>query len=139
MYEYTRPVYYYETDQMGVVHHSNYIKWLEEARTEFFKDVKLAYVETERLGVRCPITEINIKYKHPSRFGDNFKVFLKMTQYTGVRFRIKYEVINDDGRLLALGETSHAFIDKNHKPISLSSAIPERHEEMKKLIVEEQL
>jgi len=136
MYEYSRPVYFYETDKMGVVHHSNHVRWLEEARNFFFNEMNLAYVETEKLGVMSPITDINFKYKYPARFGDTFTVMLQLTKYTGVRFRVAYTVVNQDGEVLLEGESGHAFIDMNHKPVSLSRAIPDRHELMKKLMDE---
>jgi len=135
MYEYTRPVYYYETDKMGVVHHSNYIRWLEEARMFFFDDNNLAYVETEGFGVLCPITELDTKFKYPARYGDIFTVRLELTKYTGVRFSVNYIIINQNGDLLLEGNSCHAFIDKDFKPVSLARAIPERHELMKKLPV----
>ena len=134
MYEYTRPVYYYETDKMGVVHHSNYARWLEEARSFFFDDKNLAYVETEEYGVMSPITDINLKFKYPARYGDIFTVRLLMIKYTGVRFRVAYTVVNQDGAVLLEGESGHAFIDKKLKPISLARAIPYRHELMKELM-----
>jgi len=134
MYEYTRAVYYYETDQMGVVHHSNYARWLEEARTFFFNDADLAYVETEKLGVMCPITEISLKFVYPARYGDDFTVRLNLTKYTGVRFYVKYTVVNQNGEVLLEGESVHAFIGQDYKPVSLARMIPHRHELMKKLM-----
>jgi len=137
MYEYSRPVYFYETDKMGVVHHSNYVRWLEEARTFYFNDNDLAYVETERLGVMSPITDIDLKYKYPALFGDVFTVRMKMTKYTGVRFRVEYSVVNQDGKILLEGESGHAFVNSELKPVSLSRAIPDRHEKMKAIIEEQ--
>ena len=134
MYEYTRPVFYYETDKMGVVHHSNYLRWLEEARTSYFNDKNLAYVETEAYGVLSPITKANLQFKYPARFGDDFTVKLKLIKYTGVRFEVEYIIVNQNGDVLVEGVTSHAFIDKDFKPVSLARAIPERHEKMKELL-----
>ena len=136
MYEYSRDVYYYETDKMGVVHHSNYVRWLEEARTNFFNDADLAYVETESYGVMSPVTDMSLKFKYPARFGDRFTVRLRMTKYTGVRFRVAYTVVNQNGDILLEGESGHAFIDSNHKPVSMSRAIPHRHEPLKALVEE---
>ena len=134
MYEYTRPVYYYETDKMGVVHHSNYARWLEEARTFFFNDMDLAYVETEGYGIMSPVTDMSLKFRHPAKYGESFTISLKMTKYTGVRFRMEYTIVNQNGDILAEGESGHAFIGANHKPVSLARAIPHRHELMKKLL-----
>ena len=136
MYEYTRPVYYYETDKMGVVHHSNYARWLEEARTFFFNDKDLAYIVTESYGVMSPLTDMNLKFKSFAKYGDVFTVRLKMTKYSGVRFRMEYSVVNQDGRILLEGESGHAFVGADHRPVSLSRAIPHRHELMKKLVEE---
>ena len=134
MYEYSRGVFYYETDRMGVVHHSNFIRWLEEARNSYFNDVNLAYVETESFGVMSPVTDIKMKFKHFAKFGDNFTVHLKMTQYTGVRFRMAYTVVNQNGEELLEAESAHAFIGENLRPVSLARAIPERHELMQRLM-----
>ena len=134
MYEYSRLVYYYETDKMGVVHHSNYTRWLEEARTFFFNDAKLAYFETESYGIMSPVTDINLKFKHPARYGDRFTVRLKMTKYTGVRFRISYSIVNQDDAVLLEGESGHAFIDASLKPVSFARAMPARHNLMNELL-----
>jgi len=136
MYEYTREVYFYETDKMSVVHHSNYLRWLEEARTFYFNDHNLAYVETERYGVMSPITEASLKFKYPARFGDSFTVKLKVVKYTGVRFFVEYIVVNQDGDVLLEGNSCHAFINEDFKPVSLAHTIPERHILMKKLVSE---
>ena len=134
MYEYTRPVYYYETDKMGVVHHSNFVRWMEEARTFYFNDNNLAYVETERLGLMCPITDMDVKFKYPARYGESFTVRIKMIKYTGVRFRMAYVIVNEDGKVLFEGESGHAFVGSDYKPVSLSREIPQRHELMLKLM-----
>ena len=134
MYEYTRPVYYYETDKMGVVHHSNYVRWMEEARNFYFNDVNLAYAETESYGVMCPVTDISLKFKHFARFGDSFTVRLEIVKYTGVRFRLTYTIVNQDGDVLVEAESGHAFIGSDYRPVPLSRAIPERHEIMKRLV-----
>ena len=134
MYEYTRPVHYYETDKMGVVHHSNYIRWLEEARTFFFNDANLAYFETESYGVMSPVTDVTMKFRRFVRYGDSFTVRLEMIKYTGVRFRIAYTVVNQEGELLLEAESGHAFVNSEIKPISLAHAIPHRHELMKELM-----
>jgi len=134
MYHYTRQVFYYETDKMGVVHHSNYLRWLEEARTAYFDENNLAYVETERYGVLSPITEATLKFKYPARFGDIFTVKLRIDKYTGVRFFVEYIVVNQSGDILLEGCSSHAFINRDFKPVSLAHAIPERHELMKRLV-----
>ena len=136
MYEYTRIVHYYETDKMGVVHHSNYIRWLEEARTLYFNDANLAYFETEGYGVMSPVTDVSMKFKHFIRYGDSFTVRLEMIKYTGVRFRIAYTVVNQNGEVILDAESGHAFVGSDLKPVSLARAIPHRHELMVNLLAQ---
>ena len=134
MYEYSRTVFYYETDKMGFVHHSNYIRWLEEARTAFFNDEDLSYAVTESYGVLSPVTEVNLRYKYPAFFGDTFTVKLVMTKYTGVRFCVAYTVVNQNGEVLLEGDSKHAFVNEDRKPVSFARKIPHRHELMMKLL-----
>jgi acyl-CoA thioester hydrolase len=134
MYEYTRAVYYYETDKMGVVHHSNYARWLEEARTSFFNDNGVPYVQTEEEGVLIPVIDMELKFKRFARYGDTFTVKLRMTKYTGVRFIVKYTVINQYGQILLEASSSHAFVGLDYRPVALPRTLPERHEAMKRLV-----
>ena len=137
MYEYSREVFYYETDKMAVVHHSNFIRWLEEARTKFFDDAGMPYEKTEELGVLSPVTGMSFQFKHFARFGDRFTVRLRMTKYTGVRFVISFVIVNQDGELLMEGESRHAFVSAGtYRPVPLQKALPRIHERMK-LYVEE--
>ena len=139
MHEYTRSVYYYETDKMGVVHHSNYIRWLEEARNAYFENADLGYFETEEYGVMCPVTEMTVKFKHFAGFGDSFTVSTKLIKYTGVRFRLAYTIVNQDGIKLLEAESGHAFVGPDLKPVSFLRTVPHRHEMMKKLLILEEL
>ena len=135
MYEYTRQVYYYETDKMGVVHHTNYLRWLEEARTNYFKEHDLAYEVTESYGLVSPVTDVDLKFKHPAKFGDSFIVRLSMIKYTGVRFRITYTIVNQNEEVLVEGETGHAIINaETHKPAPMNRTLPQKHEQMKALV-----
>jgi len=134
MYEYTRGVFYYETDKMGVVHHSNYARWLEEARTEYFNDAGLAYAETENFGVMIPVTNMNLKFKRFSRYGDRFTVRVRMIKYNGVRFDMAYTVINQLDQILLDAVSGHAFVGANHQPVALSKVLPKRHAAMEKLV-----
>jgi len=134
MYEYTRAVFYYETDKMGVVHHSNYVRWLEEARTAFFNDSGIPYAQMEADGVVIPVTNIDLKFKRFSSYGDSFTVRVEMTRYTGVRFEMAYTVANQNGDKLLEAVTGHAFVGDDHRPVALSRVLPGRHEVMQTLV-----
>jgi len=109
---------------------------MEEARTFCFNNIGLAYVETERLGLMAPMTDIRLKYKRPARYGDTFTVRLRVTEYTGVRYRIAYTILNQEGDILVEAESGQAFVGSDYKPVSLAHAAPERHELMKKILQE---
>ena len=67
---YEHKVHYYETDQMGIAHHSNYIRWFEEARVDFMEQGGFSYKELESRGIISPVLEVNAKYKSMCYFGD---------------------------------------------------------------------
>ena len=87
-------VQYYETDQMGVVHHSNYIRWFEEARTKLFEDIGLGYKGMEEMGIISPVVGLTAKYKTMAKYCDTVVIRAEITRYTGVRFDIKYTVFD---------------------------------------------
>ena len=136
MYEYSREVYYYETDGMRVVHHSNYIRWLEEARTAYFAEIGLPYEVTESLGVMGPVVAVNLRFKRPSRFGERFTVKARMTKYTGAKFIMEYNILNGDGELLCEAESTHGFLNADYRAVSLAKVLPELHEKMLKNVSE---
>ena len=67
---YNHTVQYYETDKMGITHHSNDIRWLEEARVDFLKQIGWDYDKLEEIGVISPVTEVSCKYKNTTTFAD---------------------------------------------------------------------
>lgn len=123
---------YYETDQMGVVHHSNYIRFMEEARIDFLDQIGFPMEVIEAGGVVSPVVGINCQYKNMSYFKDVLciKVFIK--EYSGVRFSIGYEMSDKKtGQLRAVGESSHCFITKEGKIVMLRKVMPELDQALK--------
>ena len=121
-----RTINYYETDRMGVVHHSNYIRFLEEARCYFLENYDMPYAIFEEKGVIIPVVNVNISYKTHVTFSDTIliKVFIK--EYTGVRFTLGYEATNKEtGSIVVTAETKHCFTNSDIKPINLKKYLPE--------------
>jgi acyl-CoA thioester hydrolase len=113
MWEYKRRVKYYETDRMGVVHHSNYLRILEDARVEWLRENGMSYNELEKMGVIIPAVSAEEKFISFLHFDDPFKVCIKFKNFVGVKMKFHYQVINTDTNVLCYeGETSH-FIAKN--------------------------
>ena len=126
---YERGVHYYETDQMGIVHHSNYIRWFEEARTDFLEQIGLPYDRIEEEGILSPVLGVSCKYKSAIRFGDRVCVYLKVTYFNGVRFRVSYQVIGKEtGVVHAVGESEHGFVNRDMVPVRMKREFPRMYE-----------
>lgn len=123
---YERQVNYYETDQMGIAHHSNYLRYFEEARMDLMRQLGLSTQELENIGIIIPNVDAYAKYLRLLHFEEKFLVVVKPALYTGVRMKFEYEVLKD-GELCSTGYTTHCFVDKSMKPIILRHNYPELH------------
>jgi acyl-CoA thioester hydrolase len=124
----TLDVRYAETDQMGVVHHANYLVWFELGRTEYIKELGFNYAEMEQEGVLSPVTDINISYKNPFRYGEKAIVKTWVEQYTGIRVVYGYEIYNEADELCITGTSTHTCVKKEtFRPIALKKKFPDWH------------
>ena len=136
---YERKINCYETDRMGVVHHSNYIRYLEEARTEWLEALDMPFDLLEKNKITIPALGVNCTYKHHVTFGDIILIHTYAKEYTGVRMTIGYEITDKKtGNVVLIGETKHCFTDNSLKPISLKKYAPEFHNKFSKLLDENQ-
>ena len=130
MFVYSRKAHYHETDQMGVVHHANYPKWMEEARVAFLDELGVSYGAMEAAGVFSPVVRLSIDYKRPARFDDLVAVQLAIAKYTGVRLEVSYTFYNKTrNELCATAISAHCFM-KDGRVVSLLRALPEAHERL---------
>lgn len=120
---YYHHVWYYETDQMSIAHHSNYIRWLEEGRMDFLRQLHLSCKEMEAMGIIIPVTGVSCQYKNSARFDDNIKVETTLTAFNGVRMTFSYRLWLPDGSLCATGESGHCFL-MGGLPINLKRKQP---------------
>jgi acyl-CoA thioester hydrolase len=107
-------VRYAETDRMDVVYHSNYLIWFEVARIRMLDDIGIPYREIEARGLFLPVLSVSAAFKSPARFDDHLEVHLYMKQKPRARMHFDYEVLRE-GELLATGESSHGFMDRQGK------------------------
>lgn len=120
---YAHKVHYYETDQMKIVHHSNYIRWFEESRVDFLEQIGFGYDRMEREGIMSPVLRVECDFKSMTRFGDTVFILPKIERYTGVKLNISYRIVDAvSGELRACGESRHCFLDGRGVPISLKRA-----------------
>ena len=132
-------VQYYETDQMAIAHHSNYIRWFEEARIKLFDELGLGYKESEEAGIISPVVSVEANFKNMSRFYDTLLVKVWITDYTGVRCTLRYEITDKaTGELRCTGRSKHCFINNEGRILSIKKVSPERHQAMMDAVVKEE-
>lgn len=123
---YSRRINYYETDQMGIVHHSNYIRFMEEARIALLEQIGVPYDKIEEAGILIPVLNVSCEYRKACRFAQTFQIFVKPKFFNGIKMLLEYEIyIDGDDGLHAAGETGHCFLDKNMRPVRLKKDYPE--------------
>jgi acyl-CoA thioester hydrolase len=130
--EYMHKVQYYETDKMGITHHSNYIRWMEEARVAFLEKAGYPFDKLEEMGIVSPVLGVTCEYKHPTTFADEITIIARVKEFKGVRLCMEYEMKNAAGVIVCIGTSSHAFLDKNGKPIRMKRDYPGLYEEFVK-------
>ncbi|MBB5174470.1 acyl-CoA thioesterase [Texcoconibacillus texcoconensis] len=122
-------VRYAETDQMGVVYHANYLIWCEMGRTQLINDLGFRYQDMEESGILAPVTNVNLSYKHPAKYGETILVKTWIEQYTGVQTTYGYEITNQNGDVCAFGTTDHVCVKKDSfRPVPLRRVFPDWHE-----------
>lgn len=125
MKKYEHQAQYYETDQMGIIHHSNYIRWFESARIWYMKQIGVDYAEMEKSGIISPVLEVNCVYKSMVRFGDVVEILPKVEKYNGVKLELSYQIRDKEtGEVRTLGRSGHCFLNQEGRPVSLKKASP---------------
>lgn len=104
-------VRYYETDQMGIVHHSNYVRYFECGRSDMMKKYGLPIEVIEKEGVMLPIVSVEARYKMPAKMGDVIRIVSKINKVPMAKLEVLSEIYNQDGTLLCTGKVVLGFID----------------------------
>ncbi len=133
--KFKRRVNYYETDQMGIVHHSNYIRYFEEARIEYLNQIGCDIRILEKDGIIIPNVDAYARYHKPLRYYDEFTVDVFLVKFNGSRIEFDYEVrLADTNELAATGHTTHCCSNKNLRPLSVKHSHPEFYSKMKETV-----
>ena len=103
-------VRYAETDQMGVVHHSNYVVWFELARTRLCATTGWHYADIEKLGYLLMVTAVEVCYRRPARYGQTIQVACRLARLASRGLTFAYDVAHN-GELLATGQTEHIWVE----------------------------
>jgi len=133
--DYVRKVHYHETDKMGIVHHSNFIKWMEEARIDFLDRLGYSYSRLEKDGIISPVIAVECQYKSPAAFDDEIIINVKIEEFRGARLTVGYLMTNaESGAVVLTGRTKHCFVDSSGRPIALKKQFPEFDKVLKECI-----
>ncbi|MBP1993257.1 acyl-CoA thioesterase [Paenibacillus eucommiae] len=146
-YEHEIRVRYQETDQMGVVYHTNYLNWFELGRTELIRQLGMRYSDIESKGCLLPLVEAEVKFHKPARYDEKIAIYTRIASYTHVRLEFESQIrristaeINQEadpvpsavegtrkpgGELLVSGLTRHVWVNLSWKPVRIDRELPE--------------
>jgi acyl-CoA thioester hydrolase len=133
MKPYRHTVQYYETDKMGITHHSNYVRWMEEARIDFLEKIGWNYARLEDMGVISPVIGIDCRYLIATTFSEVVEIRVAVEELKGVRLKLRYEMTNEDGKTVCNGHSEHCFVNGEGKPIRLKKEQPEFYSVLEKI------
>lgn len=130
---YKHKVQYYETDKMGITHHSNYIRWMEEARIAFLDELGYSFAKLEQEGIISPVVSVACQYKKPTTFDDVVDIEVTVSEFNGVKLTLDYKMFLADV-LVCDAQSVHCFVDVNGRPIRLKRDYPDFYELLLKKI-----
>ena len=133
MTDYVHLVQYYETDRMGITHHSNYVRWMEEARVHFLSGIGWDYAKLEAMGIVSPVIRLSCDFRKPTTFSDRVSIRVAVEEVGGVTLRLKYTMLKQDGTVVCTGTSSHAFLDAGGRPVRIKRDYPGLYEALSRL------
>ena len=117
--DYIHTVQYYETDKMGITHHSNYIRWMEEARVDFLSQIGWDYARLEESGIISPVLNLNCDFKKTTTFSDKITIMASVKEFNGVKLKLAYEMKNAEGTVVFTATSMHAFFNGEGRPVRM--------------------
>jgi acyl-CoA thioester hydrolase len=128
-FDFTTRVRYSETDQLHIAYYGRYFEWFEAARVEYIRALGISYADLESQGYFLPVVEASCQYKQPARYDDELTVRTWISQLKNTSLHFRYEVFKEKNKvLLAKGQTVHAFVNKDMKPVRVPDLVRNRVE-----------
>ena len=107
---YTHKVNYYETDKMGITHHSNYIRFMEEARMNYLSEIGYPMTRLEEEGIASPVVSVACEYRRTSTYSDEIEIEVVLEKYTGVKLFLSYRMRNSKtNEIVATASSIHCY------------------------------
>lgn len=125
---YQHEVKYYECDRMGITHHSNYVRFMEEARIAWMDALGYGFERMEAEGVVSPVMEIECTYKHPTTFKDVIDIDVEVAELSALKISFSYTMRVGE-TLVCTAKSKHCFLE-NGRPVSLEKRFPEFYERL---------
>ncbi|MBM7635310.1 acyl-CoA thioesterase [Streptococcus saliviloxodontae] len=133
---YKHYVQYYETDRMGISHHSNYIRWMEEARTHLLKEIGWPYDKIEEAGIISPVTRVSCDYKATTTFADEVTIVISVSLVKAARLGFDYKMTNQDGQEVCSAHSEHSFLNSSGQFVNLKKEVPDFFQQLTELVDE---
>ena len=123
MNPYIHTVRYYECDRMGITHHSNYIRFMEEARIDWMDQLGYGFERMEAEGVVSPVLAVECHYKHSTTFKDEIAIEVEVAEITTLKIKFAYTMRVKD-TVVCTAESLHCFME-NGRPVALEQRFPD--------------
>lgn len=127
MTPYVHNVKFYETDKMSITHHSNYVRWMEEARLDYLMRIGCDYRQLEAVGIISPVVSVKCDFVKTTTYGDDVQIEVNIKKFSGVRLCVSY-VMSCCGEVVFRGESEHCFLNADMKVINLKKTAPDYYE-----------
>ena len=111
---------------MGITHHSNYVRFMEEARVDFLDQLGYGFDRIEAEGVVSPVISINCSYKRPTTFKDLIDIEVVISNMQDLKFEFTY-TMKVAGKVVCLGQSTHCFME-NGRPVVIAKRLPELYQ-----------
>ena len=128
---YRHEVKYYECDRMGITHHSNYVRFMEEARVDWMDQLGYGFDRMEAEGVVSPVVSVECAYKHPTTFKDVIEIEVRVVETSPLKITFGY-TMRANGKLVCTARSVHCFME-NGRPVQLAERFPQLYEAIREL------
>ena len=137
MNKYKHKINYYETDKMGITHHSNYIRYMEEARVDFLDQLGWSFIKLENEGMASPVMSVEGVFKKSTTFPQTIEIEVGIEKLSAAKLTFSYE-FTCEGEVVFLGKSTHCFLDMKGVPVLIEKRYPEFYADLKKIYEEGQ-
>ena len=120
---YIHKIQYYETDKMGITHHSNYVRFMKEARIDFLERIGYGFARLEQEGLASPVISVSLKFHRTTTFSDELHIYVRVIGLTATRLHVGY-TMECDHAVVCVAESEHCFVDSHSRPVSLKRVNP---------------